>query len=385
MDEIKRYRLLIGGAVLIAMGVLAWWAIKDRTGDTTTAEAADAPTLPEIERDAITEIEIRRPEDDAAIRLVKDGETWRLAAPVEAPAATSNVDTVLDKLADLDLRGVASTNPTFHERLEVDAEHGVHVIARAGDEELIDFWVGAFRGGNTMIRLEGEDQVLMVRGSIKFAFNKPVRDWRDRAIVELEADSVREATFTSTNGSYQFRKNGENWEQVLPEPAEGAEAPVPIERFSSTKVRTVVSSLARLRASDFAAADVTAETAGLGESAARAVFTSGEGEEAQTTTILVGNEVEEGSRYVMREGDPTIYVVSRFMAERLMPNTEAFQDPEPGAAGEEPPPDPHGGMPPGGGMPGGGQIPPELMQQIQRQLQQQGMGGGGGGGDPHGH
>ncbi|MCZ7686439.1 MAG: DUF4340 domain-containing protein [Sandaracinaceae bacterium] len=139
MDEIKRYRLLIGGVVLLGMIGLAWWAIRARTGDTAPAEGAAAPpTVPEIDRDAITEIEIRRPEDDAAIRLVKDGETWRLAAPVEAPAASSNVDTALDKLADLDVRGVASSNPQFHERLEVDEEHGVHVIARAGGETLID-------------------------------------------------------------------------------------------------------------------------------------------------------------------------------------------------------------------------------------------------------
>ena len=32
MDEIKRYRLLIGGVVLIAMGGLAWWGFHERTG-----------------------------------------------------------------------------------------------------------------------------------------------------------------------------------------------------------------------------------------------------------------------------------------------------------------------------------------------------------------
>lgn len=377
MDEIKRYRLLIGGVVLLGMIGLAWWAVRARTGDTAPTEAAAAATtLPEIDRDAITEIEIRRPGDEAAIRLVKDGESWRLAAPVEAPAASSNVDTALDKLTDLDVRGVASSNAQFHERLEVDEEHGVRVIARAGGETLIDMWVGAFRGGNTMVRLEGEDRVLMVRGSIKFAFNKPVRDWRDRAILDVEPDSVSSVTFTNDNGTFAFRKGEEAWEQVTEAP-EGGEAPPAIERFAPTKVRTSVSSLARLRASDFAGADVTVESAGLGEGAARVVLVAGEGEEARTTTLLVGGEVGEQSRYVMREGDSTIFVVSRFMAERLVPNTEAFQEAEPGEAGAEPPPpDPHGGMPPGGG----GQIPPELMQQIQRQLQQQGMGGGG-----HGH
>jgi hypothetical protein len=378
MDEIKRYRLLIAGVVLLAMAAATYFAVTTRTGETPVAEN-EVPTLPEIDRDAITQIEIRRPEDDAPIRLVRDGSNWRLAAPIEAAAARTAIDTALDKLADLEVIRVAARQASNHERLEVDAEHGVRVTARAGEQTVIDFWIGAFRGGNTLIRLEGQNDVLAVRGSIKFAFNKAVRDWRDRAILDIEANDVREATFTSTNGTFRFRKNGESWEQVLDAPAEGQPAPAGIERFSGSRVGTSIGGLARLRASDFAAPDVTRESAGLGEGAGRVVFVSGEGESAQTVTLLVGNEVQDGNRYVMREGDATIYVVSRFMAERMMPNTAAFQEPEPGAEGAAPA-EPAGEMP---GMPGGGgQIPPELMRQIQQQLQQQGLGGAAGGEAP---
>lgn len=121
---------------------------------------------------------------------------------------------------------------------------------------------------------------------------------------------------------------------------------------------------------------MSAEEAGLGEGAATVRMVSGEGDDAVTVNLRVGNEGEDGQRYVQRQGDDTIYVVSRFMADRLIPSVEAFQP------GEEPegeePPTPHG-MPGGGppGMPGGGQIPPEIMQQIQQQLQAQGAGGGG--------
>ncbi len=366
MDEIKRYRLLIGGAVLIGMVGLTWWAVSTKTGDTPAA-AVTTPTLPEIDRSAITTLEIHRPGDEPAVRLVKDGETWRLAEPVEAPAAQTAVDTALDKLSDLEIRGVATSRTQQHARLEVDAEHGVHVIARAGDSPVIDLWIGAFRDGNTMIRLDGQDQVMMAHGSIKFAFNKPVRDWRDRAIVDLEPDQVREVTFTNTNGTFHFTKSGEDWAQVTAAP-EGQEAPAAIENFEGAKVRTAVTSLARLRASDFAADDVTAESAGLGESAARVTFVSGEGDAAQTTTLLVGNEVEDGNRYVQREGNDAIFVVSRFMADRLIANAATFQH------SDEPEAPPPGAGGPGG--PGGApQISPELMQQIQQQLQQQAAGG----------
>lgn len=425
-------RLYVMGAVALALVGLTYWAVTSNTGDTAAPEGEEGPELPELERDAITEIEIHLPasEDEEAVtvRLTMDGEDWRLAEPVEAVASSTAVSTALDKLTDLEVVGRAASRAEHHERLEVDEAQGIHVIARTGSETALDMWVGAYQTGNTMVRLEGSDEVLMVRGSIKFAFNKRPRDWRDRAILQLTAAEVNEVEFQNENGHWLFRMaaaepeegadegadegdgegedgdtegEGEDsepemvWTQVVLEPAEGEEATGPVENFEPAKVGTIVSSLARLRASDFGGNDDTAESTGIGAGTVRMV--AGEGDDAQTITLRVGNEQGEGNRYVMLEGDDTIYVVSRFMAERLFPSMESFQ---PGDGPEEPPGGMPGGMPhgmpggmPGGmppgmggpGGPGGGQIPPEVMRQIQQQLQQQGAGGGAphGGGSPH--
>ncbi len=413
----KANRLYIMGGLALAMIGLTWWAVSTRTGDTEVPEGSD-PELPEVDRDSVTEIEIHLPasedEEAVSITLTKDGEDWRLTAPVNAAASSTAISTALDKLTDLEVVGRAASRAEHHERLEVDEAHGIHVIARAGDETAIDMWVGAYQTGNTMVRVEGSDEVLMVRGSIKFAFNKRPADWRDRAILQLTAAEVNEIEFENPEGHWLFRKGAEagaegdtpteggadeeggdeeggdeeggdeeggddspaddEWREVLLPAAEGEEPRAPIENYEAAKVRTIVSSLARLRASDFADDDATPESVGC-DGSARVRMISGEGDDAQTVVLVVGNEQGEGNRYVMLEGDDTIYVVSRFMAERLRPTVEAFQ---PGDSGtEEPPPmgGPHGmpGMPgmPGGGMPGGGQIPPEVMQQIQQQLQQQ--------------
>jgi hypothetical protein len=174
-------------------------------------------------------------------------------------------------------------------------------------------------------------------------------------------------------------------EGAPPPPPPPAGAPLTtIEGFQASKVRSMVSSLARMRASDFAAADVTPESAGIGPQSARVTLTlaPAEGEEApQTHTVLLGNEAdaERHDFYAQREGEPTIYVISRFLGERVSPTATSFTQ----AAAPEAPEgagDPHGGemgegMP---GMPGGGQLPPEVMEQIRRQLEQQGLGGGAG-------
>ena len=434
----QRYRLAIMAVLALAMVGITWWAVTDNTGETVADPGEDAaPALPEIDVDTLTELEIRRPDDEAPIRLVRDDaeSDWRVASPVEAPASQTAVDTAIEKIGELEVVGrpVASTD-RHHEQMEVDEAHGIRVIARAGSETVIDLYVGAFRAGNTLVRVDGSDAVLAVRGSIKFAFNKPVRDFRERAITQLTASEVSHLAFTNEAGSWSFEKRGDAWSQVLVQ-TEGGE--VPIEGFDPAKVGAMVSGLARLRASDFAEAGASADSLGLGEGAARVVIgltaaagddaeggddgddgeAGGDGDDAagddaagddaagddaagddaaagdeptplapptSTVVLLIGNEHEDGQRYVQVEGSETIYIVSRLMADRLLPDAEDFQEsdePETPAAapGGMPPGMP--GMPgmPGGGGPGGGQIPPELMEQIQRQLQQQG------GGAPPGH
>lgn len=393
----QKNRLTIGLVALLAIGGAAIWAVQTRTGDTpvATGGASTIDGFPaDLERDDVTSIEITRPEEPT-VRLSRGEHGWRVAAPVDARADQTSVDSALDKLAELELESVAARSAAHHEALEVDAAHGIHVVARNGDEVLADLWVGTTRSGNTAVRLDGQDVVGMVDGSIRFAFSRDLKDWRDRGIVDLEADQVREVAWVGPNGTFRFTR-------PMSAPAEGAEpaeptpgdwtqtevsyvptveatdggvapsAPPPvttIEGFQPSKVRTMVSTLARLRAADFAAADVTPAAAGLSDASARVTLTLADG---QVTVLRLGNAVPDATDqfYAAHDGDDTIFVVSRYHSVRLSPTVTEFEASAAPAAAEPP-----AGMPEldfGGGGPGGGEIPPEIMRQIQQQLQQQG-------------
>lgn len=357
-------RLAIAGAALVVIGGLVAWKMTARHSEDSDATSAGV-TLPKVEKDKVDTLEITVP-GKPTVLLSKQGDTWKMTQPLESAVESSAVDTALAKLAELEVSGLTATRKENHDRLEVGAVAGIHVIAKAGGKAVCDLVVGKYANGNTMVREFSSDKVAAVRGSIRYAFAKDVRDWREHSITTFDVGSAKEVSFVSEKGSYRFTKDGDNWAQA---PGETA-----LPAFDGAKVQSLVSGLSTLRATDFAEVGTTAEQAGLApEAAATVTLSSGGDAGVQQVVVRIGGE-KDGNLYVQAAGNPVIYLLSKLQAERFMPDAESFKPappPEPSAAPQ--------GMPSIEGiqgLPPGTQLPPEVMQQLQQQMQQQMQGGG---------
>lgn len=383
--------LIAGGVLVVLVGLVAFMANRRSSSDAAgSSSSGSAASLPDLTGSAITSLTITRPNAEA-ITLTRTGETWRVTAPIEADADDNVVRTAIEKLDELEAAEVVARNPENHERLEVDEAHGVRVTVRAGDDEVADLILGATRGGGTMVRVAGQDVVVSATGSLRFAFDRELSAFRNKRIVDVAPERVVGLRYQVGERELAFTRGADDeWSLTAGEP---------IERFGAQRVQAVAATLARMRATEFAAADVTEAAAGLDNPSAVVSLTVGpppaeateteDGGVAPTppvqeaiTEVLVlelgGDAPSDGQVYVRLRGNPTIYTISRYSADRLRGEPTLFQDPEPGAegadagegAGELDMP----GME-GMGGPGGQQIPEELMRQIQEQMQRQGMGG----------
>jgi hypothetical protein len=315
-------RLGVATAVLLALVGLVVWRISARESeDRAQPKAAAQIKLPKIDAKAVDGLELTSPEGEK-VRLVKKGEEWWLAEPVDAKADQDAVETAVNKLAELEVTGVAATKTKNHERLEVDEKKGTHVTAKGGGKVLIDGYVGVYQAGSSMLRLHGQELVASVKGSIRYAFNKPLREWRDRTISKVETTAVQEILFENKNGSFQFVRAGEEWKQVVPK---GKKAIAPLDM---PKVKGLVGTAASLSAVDFADPGVTAEQAGLGKDAATVQVKLGGDAGEQQIVYRVGGEKDKNI-YLQRQGDDTIYLVSAWIGGRLVPSTDSFIKKEP--------------------------------------------------------
>jgi hypothetical protein len=351
----RKNRIAIGALVLFVLLGLTAWAVNSRNRQPTSA--GEIPTI-ELDETAITALEITRPEDGRVV-LSKIGESWRVVEPVEAAADQNNIDSALKRLADLQISRIVATKPDHYSRLQVDEESAVQVTVKAGDETLSKLMVGKYGNGMTMLRIDDRSEVFGASGSLRYAFDRELKAWRDRKVVNVKPEDVQSIRFESPNGTFVFEREGEAWAA-----RKGKKA---LDEFDSKQVSATVSTTARLVAADFAASDISEARAGLTEP--RATVTLAATGEPEPIVLEIGAATEQGDDFYMRRrGAPTVYVISQYLADRLQPDAAAFQTPS-----TPPPPSP--AMPPPGPRATGGQqqpqLPPEVMEQLREQIRAQ--------------
>lgn len=348
----RKNRIAIGAIVFsVLLGITAW-AVNSQNRQPKSS--GEIPTI-ELDKATVTKLEITRPGDEPVL-LSKVGEQWRLMEPIEAAADQSNVESALSRLAELKISRIVATKPDNYARLQVDDESAVRVVVTAGDETLSELLVGKYGNGMTMIRLDERSEVFGASGSLRYAFDRELKAWRDRKVVSVEPADVQSIRFQSGKGTFVFEREGDGWTAV-----EGGKA---LGDFDPKQVTGTLSTAARLVASDFAAEDVSEARAGLTEPKSTVTMTLGD--DSNSIVLELGASTDQGDEmYLRRSDNPTIYVISQYLGDRLQPDASAFQPrTEPAAAPAGMPPPPQGGQQ----QP---QLPPEVMEQLREQIRAQ--------------
>jgi len=307
-------KILISTVVLAALLALTVFSFNKR--DQEDARAPDvAVKLPKVKKDDVDEVELSTG-DKPKITLKKAESGWVLTEPLKADADKNAVDALLSKLDEMEVLGVAATKPDNYEKLEVTAAKGVHVIAKKDGKPLTDLIIGTYRSGNTMVRESNAVNVATVKGSIKYAFDKDVNDWRDKTITQYQGDQIKTITFSNAKGTFHFVKDDKVWKQ-----APGDKV---IPNFESGKLISLAGTAATLHAQDFAKPDVTPDAAGVGAKPDGTVeYVLGGDAGEQTVKLRVGHKVDNGY-YMMREGKDPIFIATDFGGSRMLSGPDGF-------------------------------------------------------------
>lgn len=327
----KTEHKIYAAIVLLAVLAGAYWTTR-KSGDeqlakhSAVAASADLPnaTVSKEDGDKITKIEIASPNKDdktklTKVTLEKKGDAWEVTAPVSAKANASNVKSVLENLHELKVKEVIDKGTGSYGQYELTDEKAVHFVAYKGAEKAADFYFGKSGGRGQLARLGGKDGVYVMAGYKGYLFAREIKNWRENSILKFEDANAIQVEVTNKNGRMSFSKNGDKWSASLTKrDKDGALEKKPEKewkKFEESKVKDLLRAYKALSAEDFGEDKDKAE-AGLDKAeenggVLKIVLKDNAGE-----IIMKVGKVQKGtSRWVMKEGDATLYAISSWAAE----------------------------------------------------------------------
>jgi len=204
------------GALVVLAALAAYiYLVEAKKPDSATPAKEKVFAL---ERDKVQELSIDRA-DAEPIRLVKQGEGWRLAQPQDAAADGGEVDTLVSSLANLEIAEVVADSPAQLADFGLDPPRRTVAVRVSGAAEPLTLLLGdkSPDGSNLYAKRAGEARVIAIPAYLETSFDKKPFDLRDRDLLHVKRDAVRTLEAHGPDGSYTLNRDDKGeWSFLQP-------------------------------------------------------------------------------------------------------------------------------------------------------------------------
>ena len=143
---------------------------------------------------AVDRIEIKSP--TANVVLQKKGVEWFVESPVSYKADQSNVASLIHSSKTLQVSNIVSNKPDKHSVFQVDSTGTLVKMLQNGAEKA-SFILGKSGSSYSELyaRRTATNDVALVIGASPYVFSRPVKDWRDRTILSVPREQIKEIRY----------------------------------------------------------------------------------------------------------------------------------------------------------------------------------------------
>ncbi len=215
--------------VVVFVVVLLLWGTLEIVGK-ARAERETASLLPAIERNDLDLVRIERESDTIELRLSAD--TWT----VNGYAASSDaVQELFDAVLEPVDGELIATGAGVHVRMGVDSVTGKRLEFWRGEQLVAAVIFGKRgRGFNTSyVRPVGELSVYQYKGRLTSLVDRRIEDWRDKVIVQVEADSVGRVAARRGRERFSLQRVDDGWRLNSTEEADSGAVARMLDRYGS--------------------------------------------------------------------------------------------------------------------------------------------------------
>ena len=229
--------------LIIVLGALVGY-IYYLNRDGATDEDAKEKAFAAVNAEDIEEVQIRSADGETS-RAQKTEGAWRLVEPVQAAADESELTSITNSLAALDMQRVVDENaPDLKEYGLEPARLEVSFRTKA-DKEPKRILLGERTptGGDLYARFPDQKRVFLVSSFLDATFNKNTFALREKSIIKIDREKVDRVEVVAGARTVTLAKNGNDWRIVEPQAlrADFAAVEGALERLSSAQMQAIVS------------------------------------------------------------------------------------------------------------------------------------------------
>jgi hypothetical protein len=200
-----------GLALLVFVG-LALYIWRFEWGREIPSDEAKE-TILAVDEEKAAEITIESSEADT-IRLVKVEGSWRVAAPFEAPADGSAVDSILTRLGGLEAEEVVVETTDDVAQYGLDTPSRTVSVVVEGEEtpQVVEFGDTAPGASALYAQTPSSPRIFTVASYVESSFDKKPFDLRDRDLLHVKRADVRTLEVEGPEGDYALaRTDAGDW------------------------------------------------------------------------------------------------------------------------------------------------------------------------------
>jgi hypothetical protein len=225
--------ILVG---ILALLIIAVFFVLQRPGEQSVSSDG-GEMLVSYDSAAIDKIEVKSA--SGATILQREGAGWMVTSPLRAKADDAGIHQLLGKGRVIAIKALVSNNPQKQSVFQVDST-GTLVTMYAAGEQRAAFRIGKAGSSytETYVRREGSNDVFLADGMLLYMFVKQPRDWRDKAILRIPQESIKNVRYQYGDTTFALAFQDSMWR------VDGAPA-------TDYAVRGLLGALATFSADDF--------------------------------------------------------------------------------------------------------------------------------------
>jgi hypothetical protein len=298
--------------VLVGLGAYIYFVTSKKTGD---AASKQEKLFASVEPDKIEELKIKSATGEIT-SIKKEGDAWKVTAPVAAPASASEASAITGALEQLDIVRVVDENPADLKeygldspRLEVDfksADGKPSGVLLVGEKTAT--------GANLYARRGDQKRVVLIGASQETTLNKSTFDLRDKTVVKFDRGKVDGVDVNLEGKPLEFAKSGSEWKVARPIAARADFSSVEalVGRVETAQMKSIVTTTPTPQDLKKYGLDKPAVTVNLHLGSARA-------------SLMIGGKADDGGFYARDGSKPDVVTVDSTLVDDLKKKLDDYR------------------------------------------------------------